>query len=100
MTLGEIELKKTNPFIEQMNPRIGISPLLQSHILEFANELPFDRTMALLHTALPAVRMSSSQSQRLTQHIGNLSALEEVLGVSDKVCRTSNQTSCILGQER
>lgn len=72
-------MKKTNPFIEQMNHRIGISPLLQSHMLEFANELPFDRAMALLHTALPAVRMSSSQSQRLTQHIGNLSALEEVL---------------------
>ena len=72
-------MKKTNPFIEQMNHQIGISPLLQSHMLEFANELPFDRAMALLHTALPDVRMSSSQSQRLTQYIGNLAALEEVL---------------------
>lgn len=64
-----------------MNHRLAISPLLQSHMLEFANEQPFGRAMSLLHTALPAVNMSSSQSQRLTQHIGSLSALEELLTI-------------------
>jgi hypothetical protein len=62
-----------------MQHRIAISPLLQSHMLEFANGQPFGRAMGLLHTALPAVNMSSSQSQRLTQYIGNLPASEELL---------------------
>ena len=59
--------------------QVGQFGVKLTHMLEFANEQPFGRAMALLHTALPAVNMSSSQSQLLTQHIGSLSALEELL---------------------
>lgn len=62
-----------------MSHGIAISPLLQSHMLEFANEQPFERAMALLKTALPAVHAGSSQSQRLTQFFGGLPEVEEVL---------------------
>lgn len=62
-----------------MKHTFAISPLLQSHLLEFANEQPFDRAMALLQTALPAAEVGSSQSQRLTRHFGNLPDVEEIL---------------------
>ena len=62
-----------------MKHDIAISPLLQSHMLEFANDQPFERAMDLLGTALPAVHMGSSQSQRLTQYYGNHESVEEVL---------------------
>lgn len=72
-------MSKSHPYIENMKHSIAISPLLQSHILEFANEQPFERAMALLSTALPAVQIGSSQSQRLTQYFGNLAQVEEIL---------------------
>ena len=72
-------MSKFHPYIEHMKHGIGISPMLQSHMLEFANDQPFERAMALLETALPAVSVGSSQSQRLTQYFGNLPAAEEIL---------------------
>jgi hypothetical protein len=62
-----------------MKHTMAISPLLQSHILEFANDQPFDRGVALLNTVLPAAEVGSSQSQRLTQYFGNLSQTEAIL---------------------
>lgn len=72
-------MSKFHPYIEHMKHGMAISPLLQSHMLEFANEQPFERAMALLETALPAVQVSSSQCQRLTQYFGNVPEVEEIL---------------------
>lgn len=62
-----------------MNHQIAISPLLQSHMLEFSSEQPFERAMALLATALPAAKTGASQSQRLMQYYGQLPQAEEIL---------------------
>jgi len=78
-TLGTLHLDKAHKYIAKMQHNFAISPLLQSHVLEFSNEQPFDRAMALLRTALPAVDMGSSQSQRLMQYYGELTQTEEVL---------------------
>lgn len=68
-----------HPYIAKMKHRLAISPLLQSHMLEFSNEQPSERAMSLLSTALPGVEASASQSQRLTQYYGNLAQTEEIL---------------------
>jgi hypothetical protein len=58
---------------------LAITPLLQSHILEFSNNLPFERAMDLLQTAIPSAKAGASQAQRLVQHFGHLPELEELL---------------------
>ena len=50
-TFGTLHLSKGNEFIVHMQHDIAISPLLQSHMLEFANEQPFERAMELLGAA-------------------------------------------------
>lgn len=72
-------MKRSHPYIEKRMHSFSISPLLQSHILEFATDLPFERAMVLLQTALPEAEVNSSQSQRLMQYFGNLSQTEEIL---------------------
>ncbi len=72
-------MSTSHRYISKMKHRFAISPLLQSHMLEFAHEQPFERAMALLQTALPAAEVGASQSQRLTQHFGNLGETEEIL---------------------
>lgn len=62
-----------------MKHSFGISPLLQSHLLEFSSDLPFERGAELLNTALPKAGASGSQSQRLTQYFGSLEDVEIVL---------------------
>jgi hypothetical protein len=62
-----------------MRHSFGISPLLQSHLLEFSSDLPFERGAELLNTALPNAGASGTQSQRLTQYYGNLEEVESVL---------------------
>lgn len=56
-----------------------VSPLLQSHLLEFGSDLPFERSVELLNTALPHAEVSSMQSQRLAQYYGNLDLVEEAI---------------------
>lgn len=72
-------MRKDHPYISGMKHKFQISPLLQSHTLEFAHQLPFDRAMGLLNTALPAAQMGGSQSQRLMQYFGTLAELEQQL---------------------
>lgn len=62
-----------------MQHSFAITPLLQSHVLEFSNDLPFDRAMSLLATALPSASVNSSQAQRLTQYYGELEETESLL---------------------
>lgn len=62
-----------------MKHNFNISPLLQSHTLEYGYQLPFSRAMKLLNTALPRVNMGCSQSQRLMQYYGSLEDVEEQL---------------------
>jgi len=62
-----------------MKHKYNISPLLQSHTLEFAYQLPFERAVKLLNTVLPKVQMGSSQAQRLMQYFGELDEIEEEL---------------------
>lgn len=78
-TFGELEIKRSHPYIAHAQHSFAISPLLQSHVLEFANDQPFERGMTLLQTALPRVKVGSSQSQRLMQHFGNLEQTEAIL---------------------
>lgn len=72
-------MNKTHPYVNGVRHSFAITPLLQSHLLEFANDLPFERAAQLLKTAIPSAQASSSQAQRLTQHYGNLDQLEELL---------------------
>ena len=72
-------MSKTHPYVKGVQHRFAITPLLQSHLLEFANDLPFERAAQLLRTALPSARSSSSQAQRLTQYYGNLEQTEQLL---------------------
>lgn len=72
-------MKGLHPYIAHAQHSFAISPLLQSHVLEFANDQPFERAMALLQTALPCAQVSSSQSQRLMQYFGNLEQTEAIL---------------------
>ena len=62
-----------------MKHTYNISPLLQSHTLEFVHQLPFDRAIKLLNTTLPRVKMGPSQAQRLMQYFGELSEVEDQL---------------------
>lgn len=58
---------------------MAITPLLQSHLLEFTNDLPFERGVNLLQTAIPSASVNSSQAQRLMQHFGDLEEMEQLL---------------------
>lgn len=71
-----MELRKDHPYVKEMAHNFNVSPLLQSHVLEFGSQLPFDRAMKLLNTVLPKVNMGSSQCQRLMQYFGELNAVE------------------------
>ncbi|MFT6021791.1 MAG: hypothetical protein ACI9CQ_004601 [Saprospiraceae bacterium] len=93
-TVGKIELKKDHPYIKGMAHNFNISPLLQSHVLEFGYQLLFERAMKLLNTVLPIVNMGSSQSQRLMHHFGQLSEVEEALitkGFETEQCSKENK---------
>lgn len=72
-------MRRSHAYIAQAQHSFAISPLLQSHLLEFANDQPFERAMTLLQTALPSAQVSSSQSQRLMQHFGNPEQTEAIL---------------------
>ncbi len=72
-------MRKSHPFICNALHDIAVTPLLQSHILEFSNALPFQPAMSLLKTALPSARLSASQAQRLAQHFGGLEETEALL---------------------
>jgi len=74
-----IELRKDHPYINAMEHSFNISPLLQSHMLEFSYQLPFDRAMKLLNTVLCKPNIGSSQSQRLMQYFGQLAEIEKEL---------------------
>lgn len=78
-TLGDLELRKDHPYIKGMEHSFNISPLLQSHMLEFSYQLPFNRAMKLLNTVLYKSNIGSSQSQRLMQYFGQLDELETEL---------------------
>lgn len=72
-------MKQSHPYVVGIKHRFAITPLLQSHLLEFSNDLPFERAVSLLATAIPSAQVSSSQSQRLTQYFGELDQMEELL---------------------
>lgn len=72
-------MRGSHPYIGHARHSFAISPLLQSHVLEFSNDQPFERAMALLQTALPCAQVNSSQSQRLMQYFGNLEQTEAIL---------------------
>jgi hypothetical protein len=72
-------MKHSHPYIVGIKHRFSITPLLQSHLLEFSNNLPFERAVSLLSTAIPSAQTSSSQAQRLTQYFGSLEEMEELL---------------------
>jgi len=74
-----LELRKNHPYIKGMEHSFNISPLLQSHILEFSYQLPFERAMKLLNTVLFRANIGSSQSQRLMQYFGQLGEVEKAL---------------------
>lgn len=76
---GQIELRKDHVYIKDMQHSFNISPLLQSHTLEFAYQLPFERAMKLLNTVLSRVNMGASQCQRIMQYFGDLNEVEEEL---------------------
>lgn len=78
-TFGEVELNKSHSYIAKAEHSFAISPLLQSHMLEFSNSQPFERGIELLNSVLPAVKMGSSQSQRLMQYYGDMEETEELL---------------------
>lgn len=78
-TYGKIELRKDHAYVKEMQHRFNISPLLQSHTLEFAHQMPFERAMKLLNTVLHRANMGASQSQRLMQYFGILDEVEEQL---------------------
>jgi hypothetical protein len=72
-------MKYSHPYVVGIKHRFAITPLLQSHLLEFSNDLPFERAVSLLSTAIPSAQTSSSQAQRLTQHFGSLEEMEQLL---------------------
>lgn len=72
-------MKKSHQYIIGIKHQYAITPLLQSHLLEFSNDLPFERATTLLTTAIPSAQVSSSQAQRLTQYYGSLDQMEELL---------------------
>lgn len=78
-TLGPVVVSKGHVFIAGSAHNFTISPLLQSHMLEFSSQLPFAQAASLLNTALPHAAVCSSQNQRLTQHFGNLAQIEALL---------------------
>jgi len=62
-----------------MKHKLNISPLLQSHVLEFGYQLPFNRAMKLLNTVLIRTNIGPSQAQRLMQYFGQLDEVEQQL---------------------
>lgn len=62
-----------------MEHNFCLSPLLQSHMLEFSSELPFERGAQLLNIALTQAQVCASQCQRLTEYFGSLGQVQEVL---------------------
>lgn len=58
---------------------MAVTPLLQSHVLEFSNALPFGSAMELLKSVLRSSEVNSSQAQRLVQYFGNLEQMESIL---------------------
>lgn len=72
-------MNKDHPYITGVKHSFAITPLLQSHLLEFSNDLPFERSAELLRTAIPSAQVSSSQAQRLVQYYGDLSEMELLL---------------------
>jgi len=72
-------VSKEHAYVKAMRHDMAISPLLQSHILEFSNALPFNRAMKLLRTAIPSAQVNASQAQRLVQHFGKLEEMEQLL---------------------
>ena len=78
-TLGKVELRKDHPYIKEVKHSFNVSPLLQSHVLEFTHQLPFNRAVKLLNIVLPNVEMGSSQAQRLMQYFGELESVEKEL---------------------
>lgn len=74
---GYLEINKRHKYIHLMEHSFHISPLLQSHILEFAQHLPYKRAMQLLNSMLCRTNVGSSQAQRLMQYFGTLSQVEE-----------------------
>lgn len=72
-------MSKQHPYISQTRHSFAITPLLQSHLLEFSNELPFERAVSLIATAIPSAGVSASQAQRLVQHFGGLDEIEQLL---------------------
>ena len=76
---GKIELRKDHVYVKEMQHRFNISPLLQSHTLEFSHQMPFERAMKLLNTVLDRANIGASQSQRLMQYFGSLDEVEHQL---------------------
>ena len=72
-------MKHSHPYVAGIKHGFAITPLLQSHLLEFSSDLPFERAASLLSTAIPSARVGSSQAQRLAQHFGGLDQMEELL---------------------
>lgn len=72
-------MKKSHLYVNGIRHGFAITPLLQSHLLEFSTDLPFERAAHLIKTAIPSARTSSSQAQRLTQYYGNLEQTEQLL---------------------
>jgi hypothetical protein len=70
---------KSHHYIRNMKHGYAISPLLQSHVLEFGSDQPFGRGIELVRTLLPAAKTGASQSQRLMQHFGDLEEMEQIL---------------------
>ena len=72
-------MNKSHEYVIGVQHDIAITPLLQSHMLEFSSNLPFKRAMDLLKTAIPSTKVNASQAQRLMQHIGHLAEMEQLL---------------------
>ena len=70
---------KTHPYIRGRKDNFCASPRLQSHLLEFSADQPFERGVKLLRTALPGVSAGATTAQRLMQHYGNLGEVEDLL---------------------
>ena len=69
----------THAYIRDRKDNFCASPLLQSHLLEFSADQPFERGVKLLRTALPGVSAGATTAQRLMQHYGNLDEVEDLL---------------------
>ncbi|TDB59557.1 UPF0236 family transposase-like protein [Arundinibacter roseus] len=77
-----------------MQHNFAVSPLLQSHMLEFSSDLPFARGSQLLNTALPHADIGASQCQRLTEYFGTLPEVEDALTTPGFDFMQSDPTTC------